>query len=368
MSKIRIGINLLPLFDTIAGAERYAQSIVKALAKIDRENEYILFLNRYNKDYYKVEQDNFTNVVCDFPKNKIARVFYEQFALPERIKNYKLDILFSTCNIAPLRAGCKLVTMMFDVHWLLLPQFFGNMKNFYIKKMLSATAEKSSKILTLSTCSKNDIVKLFGVSPEKVDVTFCGYMPEINGHKTVKDDKYILFVGQFHKRKNIPSLIRAFEVLKDKHAVEHKLYLAGRSGDGDTEILKLCAGSKYADDIKVTGYILDNDLTLLYNKADIFVYPSFYEGFGIPVIEAMAHKVPVACSNASSLPEVAGDGALYFNPHNVSEIAEKIAVLAKDKKVREKLIENGLRQVKKFTWEEVAVKTLEAFKEAAAQN
>lgn len=367
MKKIKIGINTLPLFDTMAGAERYTQNIIKSLAKLDKRNDYVLFLNKYNEKFYKIEQDNFKNIICVFPKNKIARAAYEQFVLPKKARRENIDILFSTCNIAPLSLRCRLVTMMFDLHWLRIPRFFSGMKNFYIKKMLEATAKRSDKILTLSLSSKNDIAEIFNINPEKIKVTYCGSenMPFPAGAAKPRPGgvKYILFVGQFHKRKNIPTLIKAFEKVKDKLNTPHQLYLAGRRGDGYEEVTRLCEKSTHKDDIKIAGYILDEELALLYNNADMFIYPSFYEGFGMPVIEAMAYNLPVICSNSSSLPEVAADAALYFDPGNPDELAAKIEILIKDGVKKEELIKKGREQIKKFTWEEVGRRTLEAIEE-----
>lgn len=370
MKKIKIGINTLPLFDTMAGAERYAQNVIKALSKLDKINEYVLFLNCFNKDSYSIYQDNFKNLVCNFPKNKIARVFYEQFILPRLAEKENIDVLFSTCNIAPIRTKCALVTMIFDLHWLRYPQFFNTIKNFYLNKMLDATAKKSARILTLSESSKKDIVDIFKINPEKISVTYCGsdniYHDDTDERlfkkqqqKGASGDKYILFVGQFHKRKNIPLLIRSFEKVKKELNIPHKLYLVGRPGDGFNEVVKLYNKSAYKNDIKIMGYLLDENLTLLYNNADIFIYPSLYEGFGLPIVEAFANKVPVISSYASSLPEVGADGALYFNPQNEDELAEKIKILIKNEKLKKELVAKGLKQAEKFTWEKVAQTTLE---------
>lgn len=373
MARLRVGINTLPLFDTVAGAERYTEKIIRSLAKLDKDGEYVLFLNHYNKERYSVNQNNFKNIICGSPKNKIARICYEQFILPGFAEKEKIDILFSTCNVAPVRARCSLITMIFDLHWLIYPHFFDGVKNFYLKKMLEATAKRSAKILTLSESSKKDIVRIFDIAPEKINITYCG--SENIDHKNCRGegpfaptDKYILFVGQFHKRKNIPALIRAFELIKEKLNIPHKLYIVGRAGDGHKEVMRLYEKSKYKDKIKIFGYMFDEYLALMYNNADIFIYPSFYEGFGLPVIEAMRCGIPVISSNASSLPEVGGDGALYFDPQNAHELADKIEILIKDDTRRKELIANGLKQAEKFTWDEVGKRTLEAFEEIANQN
>jgi len=371
MGKIKIGINTLPLFDTIAGAERYTQNIIRSLARLDKDNEYILFLNRYNKNSYGVDQNNFKNIVCNFPKNKLVRVLYEQLVLPKLAEREKVDILFSTCNIAPVSAKCALLTMMFDLHWLIYPQFFDGVKNFYLKKMLEATARRSAKILTLSESSKKDIVNIFNITPEKISITYCGSenvnLKNCRGEGPFAPiDKYILFVGQFHKRKNIPTLIKAFELAKKRLNIPHKLYLVGRPGDDYENIVKLREKSACVGDIKIIGYILDKELALVYNNADIFIYPSLYEGFGLPVIEAMALGAPVIASNVSSIPEAGGDGALYFNPQNADELADKMEILIKDDAKRRELIAKGLKQAEKFTWDEVGRRTLKAIYEVAS--
>lgn len=369
---MRIGINTLALLNTTAGAERYAQNIINNLARIDKDNQYYLFLSKMNHQIYQIKQDNFKNIIYNFPaQNRLLRIFYEQFVLPREIKKYKIDILFSPTNVVPLKMKCASVVMVFDLHWFFFSHLFSKLRSFYMTKMIKNAIKKADVILTLSNSSKNDIIKLFNICTDKIKITPCSVFGDDNkrsldGLSAFKEKKepYILFVGQTHKRKNIISIIKAYFILKKDNNIPHKLLLVGRPGDAQKEVEKLVFELNLIEFVKIIGHTTDKQLADFYKNADLFVYPSLYEGFGIPVLEAMNFKVPVITSNMSSLPEVASQSAILVDPYKIDDLVSAILKVLQNKSLREKMIADGLKQVQKFSWAESAQITLEAFNQA----
>jgi glycosyltransferase involved in cell wall biosynthesis len=375
MKRMHVAINTLPLLSNKAGAERYTENILKNLAMIDAENNYTLLLNDLNKNFYKIDQKNFNNMLLNVDaQSRIRRIIAEQCYIPFLIKKtLDIDIYFSPCNIAPMFISTPKVTMLFDVHWILFPQLFNRAKMTYLKRAIRSTVKGSQRILTISNNSKKDIVKIFGVQEDKVKVTYLGVDPafkvevdkeRVEGvlSKYEIEGKFVLSVCQLHKRKNLLRLLLAFSHLKDSNKIRHTLVLAGGPGDGTNEIEYFLTSTRRKD-ILVTGCIPDEDIRFLYNAADLFVYPSLYEGFGLPVIEAMACGTPVVTSNVSSLPEVAGDAAILVNPYSVEDIADAIYRVISDKELKEDLTAKGLKRAAEFSWEKAARETLKVFEE-----
>lgn len=359
---MKIGINTLALLDSKAGAERYAENIIKNIAKIDRENEYFLYLTGINSSIYGVEQENFKKIIFKIPSNiRLLRVFWEQAILPLDARRKKLDLLFSPTNIAPVNLPCPSVVMIFDLHWFVFEELFDRKRLLYIKQMITRSAKNAEAVLTLSESSKRDIVKYLNVSEDKITVTYCGAAERENTDgSSPLSFKYILSVGQIHKRKNFCRLVEAFKLVKER-GLNYKLVIIGRPGDGTEELEKLIKDEGLKEDLIWLGYVEDKVLEQYYSHASLLVYPSLYEGFGLPPLEAMARGVPVIASRSSSIPEVIGKAGVLIDPENVNEMAESIIKVLTDEKLAKSLSENGLKQAEKFTWQECARRTLDVF-------
>ncbi|MDQ5954196.1 MAG: hypothetical protein QG583_124, partial [Patescibacteria group bacterium] len=234
---------------------------------------------------------------------------------------------------------------------------------------------KAKKIITISEATKSDIIKFYKVSGEKIHVIYPGIKPSLlsNSHmsnddvkkKYAIDSKFILFVGTLQPRKNIARLIEAFSLLNDK---EVKLVIVGKKGWKYEEILE--APKKFGCEEKVVflNFVPEEDLQVLYKNAELFAFPSLYEGFGLPVLEAMKFNCPVLTSNVSSLPEAGGDAAHYCNPESTESIKEGIEKILEDRKYRVNLIEKGKENIKKFSWEKAAKETLAVLTEVGNNN
>ena len=371
---MRIAINTLPLLDGKAGAERYTKNLIKYIAKCNSENKYYLFLSSLNKPYYEVEDNQFNNIVLNLnPRIKTTRILGEQLYLPWALKRLGIDLLFSPCNIGPKLTSVPLVITLFDLHWLLFPELFSPIKLFYLRMALKWSVHKAQAVITISQNSKNDILRMYKIPQERVKVIYLGLDPIFKKETGVENlaflkqrygiiKKYFLYVGQFHKRKNIMGLLRAFVNLKTESQIDHQLVLVGGDGDGSSEV-KQFLNKMGLKDVLVTGCIPDQEVSLLYNSAECLVYPSFYEGFGLPVIEAMACGCPVVTSRTSSLPEVAGDAAILVDPYSVEDIARGIQDIINKPELRYQLIQDGFKQAQKYTWERTARETVSVFEQ-----
>lgn len=373
---MRIAINTLPLLTNKAGAERYAENILEQFAKIDPVNRYYLISSEINKDIYGIRQQNFESIIYKGnTRSRMVRILGEQLYIPALTRRLRPDIFFTPCNIAPRFVGAPQVVTLFDLHWLIFPELFSKIKLMYLERSIGWSVHNARRIITISENSKKDIIARFGIPEEKVRVTYLGLDPVFSDKRrdepaiagTIRklgiDGKYILSVGQLHKRKNILALIKAFHDLKSRKLLpDHKLVIAGGRGDGHSEIVSYIS-SHDVKDVIITGCVTDEDILSLYKGADLMVYPSLYEGFGLPVIEAMACGVPVVTSNVSSLPEVAGGAALLIDPYSVAGIAEAMHRVLSNRDLRDNLVQKGLRRAEEFSWEKAAQETLKVFEE-----
>ena len=250
-----------------------------------------------------------------------------------------------------------------DLAYLLYPETFNKDDLYQLVKWTKYSVEKSKKVITISESSKNDIISRYQLKSDKVEVVYPGIKP---GSKDMSNTNikekyhiegpYILFVSTLQPRKNLVRLIEA--IARIEETVKIKLVVVGRKGWKYEEIL--AAPKKYGieDKIMFLDFVDDQDLSLLYKEADLFVMPSLYEGFGLPVLEAMKNGCPVATSNTSSLPEAGGDAAAYFDPESIEDMASVITDVLTDKKMRDNMINKGHEQVKKFSWEKSAKEAL----------
>lgn len=286
------------------------------------------------------------------------------------------DVFFTPTHYAPRFSPVPTVISIMDLSYIHFPEMFKKLDLYQLQSWTAYSVNKAKKVLTISRASKNDIIKVYKVPPEKVAVTYPG-IKEVSSskYKILSMDKfkkkygisgeYILFVGTLQPRKNLVRLIEAFAKLSSPTL---SLVIVGKKGWLYEEILEAPKKFGVEDRVKFLDFVLDEDLSVLYQNALCFVLPSLYEGFGLPVLEAMSNGCPVIISNVSSLPEAGGEAALYVDPQNVDDIKEKLKLIIEDQKLRKKLIEKGYKQVKKFSWEKTAKETLRVLEEVANER
>lgn len=317
--------------------------------------------------------------------------FWTQFGLPINLylTRPKPDVFFSPTHYAPRFSPVPSVISVMDLSFLRFPELFNKSDMYQLKNWTKYSVKKAAKVLTISDSSRNDIINTYQILEQKVLTIYPGIkqtvslQPRVYAMNELKakydiSDNYILFVGTLQPRKNIGRLIEAFSRIKNptegeaRHGRQEsgikdlQLVVIGKRGWLYEEILDAPKKFGVEDKVKFLEGINDEELAVFYKHALCYVLPSLYEGFGLPVVEAMKHGCPVITSNISSLPEAGGDAALYVDPEDVDDIAEKIVQLVKDKDLRKDLAEKGKKQAAKFSWEKTAKETLKVLVDVAA--
>jgi len=359
----RFGFNQSTNLPNRVGSSELCFQLLSKLSKIDKLNNYSIFLPVGPALDMPKESQNWEYVVFH------SRKLWTLLGLSGRLKSHKLDVFFSPTHYLPVYTGCPSVISILDVSYLYFPNLFKKKDLYQLKLWGKYSIKRADKIITISKSSKNDIIKAYKVNEAKVAVVYPGIKELKNGAKALNMDElnkkfrinkeYILFVGTLQPRKNIVKLIDAFSKLESKV----DLVIVGKKGWQFEEILE--APKKYgvSERVKFLDSVTDEELPSLYKNAVCFCLPSLYEGFGLPILEAMQNGCPVLTSNVSSLPEAGGDAALYFNPENADDIKEALEKVLSNEKLRQDMIKKGYNQVKKFSWDKSARETLKVLED-----
>lgn len=291
--------------------------------------------------------------------------FWTQLALPLDLylRKPRPSVFFTPSHYAPRFSPIPSAISIMDLSYIKYPELFKKNDLYQLRNWTSYSVKKSSKIFTISLASKNDIIKEYKLPESKVIVIYPGLKPMSEKPKSFMG-KYILFVGTLQPRKNIVRLVEAFSKIKDKYP-NLVLLVVGKKGWLFEEILNSPKKFGVEDKVRFLDFVKDEEMPGLYKKAQCFVLPSLYEGFGLPVLEAMKYGCPVILSNISSLPEAGGNAALYFNPQDPNDIAKKLNKVLSDEKLRSEMVKKGYEQVKKFSWEKTARETLKVLESIA---
>jgi glycosyltransferase involved in cell wall biosynthesis len=351
------------------GIGRYMKCLTEAVVAQAPEHEYLLILPPGGE------------ALVEAPKaEKISpRLKYyslrEQIELPRILARHKIDLLHSPHFLLPLVRPCPAVATIHDVVYLACPQDLPSRAGrLYYRAMMHACSRLAARIITDSEHSQKEIQRVLHADPARIEVIYPGVAPQffrVTDPARLKaararygiDRDYVLCVGIYKARKNHAGLLRAFRRVLDG-GVPAQLVIAGPMAEGETGLRRLAAELGVSDSVVFTGFVDEPDLRALYSAARVCACPSLYEGFGFTVLEAMACGAPVVCSSATSLPEVAGDAALYFDPNEPEEIAGQLLRVMTDDKLRASLIERGQINAQRFSWEETARQTLAVYHHA----
>ena len=388
---MHIGIDIRPLMSPArSGVGEYTFELLNAIFSIEKTNQYFLFYNSHTDVSQYIpqwKQDNIHYVHKKYP-NKLFNAATKIFGVPKIDSTIQNSITLASGNPSPqldyffspnfgftaLTKKTKQILTVHDLSFEFFPEFFSFKQRLWHQAINpKKQCQRATTIICPSENTKRDIISLYKISAEKITVIYPGVKchPElvsgsqdINGmpkqvrHDTVKKynlpHKFILFLGTIEPRKNILAIIEAYEKAYSSFAFPHPLVIAGYKGWKDTKIYKRAQASLLKDKIKFIGPIEAQDKISLYGLAELFVYPSFYEGFGFPPLEAMACGTPVITSNRSSLPEVTSNAAYLVNPNRPAELAAAMVEILKNDKLREEFKKRGLEQAKKFSWEKAA--------------
>ena len=378
---MKIGVDIRVLMDKYySGVSEYTANLLNAILEIDKENEYKLFYNSWHNQDERLgiwSKENSQVIGLHVP-NKIFNYLYQKIFLKPKLDKVLggVDIFWSPhFNFACLSKDTKIIITVHDLSFLRYPEFFNSRKNFWHKALgIKKTLQEADKIIAVSENTKNDIIELLDIPEDKIRVIYSGnnaFKIEINESVAKEyllkhriNNRFILYLGTIEPRKNIIGLIEAYNILRSKNdsCNDVKLVLAGASGWKNKKTYRAWQLSPYKKDIIFLGYVNQTEKEILYCKASVFAYLSFYEGFGFPPLEAMTYGAPVVCANVSSIPEVVSDAALLVNPFDFNEIADALANVLFDNVLRELLIERGYERARFFDWKKTAKKYLEIFK------
>ena len=359
-----------------SGIEEYTENLLSHMLFIDTSIKFKLFYSSFRDhigDYSWLNLPNVDLVDYKIPNNLLfgsARVFNWPF-MDELMDG--ADVFFSPhFFLAPLSKGCKRVTTIHDLSFASFPEYFSARQNIWHRIEMSPSKQfkSSDKIIAVSKSTKDDLASKYDIDPARINVVHSGISDNIarptdeNLEKFRLNkglpEKFILFLGKLEPRKNVVALIRAFNMLKLQTGFEDlNLVIAGTKGWLSQSIFKEVAASPYKSQIVLTGHVVDDDRSFYYSLASVFVYPSLFEGFGFPPLEAMRCGTPVVVSNNSSLPEVAGDASIMVDPRSVDEVAFSVRQVLVDRELRASLVELGAKRAAQFTWQKAAEETLD---------
>lgn len=383
---MRIGIEAQRLFRPHKhGMDRVALELIKNLQVLDKENQYFIFVKPDEDNTVIEETENFKIVEVEGGSYPI----WEQVKLPKMVKSYNCDVLHCTSNTAPLNVKIPLITTLHDVIFkestiqkqlTSSASWYQKIGNLYRRLIVDAVVKRSHQLITVSNYEKHNISSVYRLDDSKIQTVHNGvnrnFTSEISeAKKKMVREKYnlpkqfLLHIGNTEPRKNTARVLKAFNKYNNNFSDEVKLVLIGLNESKLKSLLKdIGLEKELAKKIVLTGYVSDEDLPAVFNLSEMFLFPSLREGFGIPIIEAMACGVPVITSNTSSMPEVAGDAALLVDPNRVGSIFEAIVKLRLDREFRDKLISKGLERHKLFSWENAAKKVLNIYQQFNHKN
>jgi glycosyltransferase involved in cell wall biosynthesis len=369
---VRIGIDFR--LDQ-SGIGRYTEELITHLAKIDKENNYLIFVRQDRFNNWEPPDTNFSKILADVDYYTAS----EQLKMPAILGKHRMDLMhFPHFNVPVLYTGKFIVTihdLTHTKHSTTAATTRGRLKFAYRKLgygiAMRTAARRSRRIIAISKHDKKDIVDGLGVPESKVDVIYEGFDPQIFGksdqtvfknHGIV--EPYFLAVGNFYPHKNLSRLVQAFAAAKQK-GLDGQLVLVGDYANFDGPVLQVATEQHVKNDVILTGRVSDAQLGTLYKKARGLAFISLAEGFGLPPLEAFANNIPVLASSASATPEIVGDGAYLVDPLNVSAIADGLLTLANDQRLRANLIKAGSERLKSFSWEKAAQETLATYQKSA---
>lgn len=351
--------------DYRVGVSNYTYQLLLYFKKKANENlQFIVFLKEKNEPDMPKENKFFRYQIIP------AKFLWSQIFLPLSLLKIKLDLFFSPAHYAPRFVKIPYVVTIHDLSFFRYPEDFRKRDLLKLIFWTNYSIKQAKKIIAVSQTTKKDIMKIYQIPEEKVKVIYNGYEKSRSrtGHWLSNiPKKYFLYVGTLQPRKNLSTLVNAFNFFQKKFP-QFELVIAGKKGWLYDNLFKQVSDLGLTEKVFFTGYISNKQLEFLYRHAFAFVLPSLYEGFGIPILEAMSFNCPVISAYSSSLPEIGADACLYFNPLDEKDLAEKMELLLKNNQLRKDLIKKGKKRIKEFSWIKCAQETLALLIESAKKN
>jgi len=362
---MRIAVNTrLLIKNRLEGIGWFTYETMKRFTQEHPEHEFFFLFDReFDQEF--VFSPNVTPIKLNpQARHPVLWYYWFEFSVRHFIENNNIDLFISTDGYLSLKTNIPQVAVIHDINFFHFPKTIPPFTRWYYNYFFPKFSKKSTRIATVSQYSKADIVKCYGIDPEKIDVVYNGvnekYSP-ISNEEVVRTraqvsegNPYFVFVGAFNPRKNISRLLLAFDHFKSQYQSKIKLIIVGEKMYGTARMMRILKGLRFKDDIIFTGRLNVDELRYVIGSALAMTYVSYYEGFGIPLLEAMKCGVPIVASDQTSIPEVAGDAAIYVNPFSIDSISEGMIRIASNVDLRDRLINNAAIQSQKFSWDKTA--------------
>jgi glycosyltransferase involved in cell wall biosynthesis len=345
------------------GIEEYSFQVIKHLAGKLESHQVVLYLRKNQNVDFELPQ-NWKTKIIKWP------YLWTQIGLSLEMLFYPVDRLFVPAHTVPIVHPKNTMVTIHGLEYEFCPDAYSFWAKIYMRSVIKNSCRWARTIIAVSENTKKDLIKLYRVSADKIQVIYEGYdadekvqiqniKSQINTKYKIQNTKYLLFIGRLEERKNIVGIIKAFEILKEQYKLPHKLVLAGKFGYGEKKIKEELKNINCVKDIILTGYVSEEEKRELLKNADIFLFPTFYEGFGIPVLEAQSAGVPVIAGDNSSIPEISNlaagsPSAVLVDPKNAEKIADASYKLLSDKALRDDIIKKGYENAKRFSWKKCA--------------
>lgn len=360
---VNIGLDLHTIGRMKTGNETYIQNLAEQFSQLDQKEAEFFFYHTAD-DLEDSKRGLRGQIRRVWPHNPLVRI---PISFPYMLLRDSIDVAHFQ-YVAPPVCPCPTMVTIHDISFEFFPEYFKPAERRRMKMLIPYSARKASHIITISEFSKRQMIETYGLAEDKISVTYLGVS---NRFKQTRNPEvlerilsrfkirrpYLLGVGNIQPRKNLKRLIAVYARLLKEDQIDHELVLVGNPAWKSSEIKHAMVDHGLQDRVHFTGYVTEDELVALYNLAHIFVYPSLYEGFGLPVLEAMACGTPVVTSNVSSIPEVAGDAALLVDPQSDSEIKNAIIKLVNNPEFYYTIVQKGIQQANRFAWEETAKQT-----------
>lgn len=377
---MRFGFNFQAIDKYFSGVEYYSLGLLNGLLRIDTQNTYIVFTNQPDLVKEHIPQsENLTIIEIKYLKTRAARICWEHTQLPRLSVKHKLHVLHCPSYICPLRKiSVPYVVTIHDTIAIDHPQWCKETNALYFNLFMKAAAKKASRIISVSECSANDVKRNLNLPCSKVRTIYSGIDEIFRAGKNSSrcsevrarynlPERYILYVGNIEPKKNIGTLLRVQKTLREKGLL-HKLVIVGKRSWAAKAEIKEISRETVSGNVVCPGYVDRNDLPYVYQMTDVFVFPSLYEGFGFPPLEAMACGTPVISTRSGALAETVSDAALIVEPHDIKQITQAIFSMITDSSFRERHTRMGFKQSSMFNWDRAAEQTLSVYKEVSIAN
>ena len=376
----RIALNALLLTPRLGGVGVYIRFLMRGMFSVQKDWKPFVFLSKKtiqsDPDFAKKDSVKAVNIRSLHPQ---VRLLSEFFAWPRILKRQKINLFHSPISYVPPGVKIPAIVTVHDLRYFHYPETYTRLRGKFLERIIPKSAHSAVKILTVSNATKKDIIKYLNVSADKIQVIhegidaarFQAQYSEQNYQSVKKKyrlpDRYFLTVGHLEPRKNYERLFESLAILAERYHIKIPLVVVGQENWYFQKIYDKVKKLKLSDSIHFTGFVNDADLPVLYQKADLFIAPSLFEGFGFTPLEAMAAGIPVAASNTSSHPEILGDAATYFDPYDPEEIAQTMRDVFSDMDLRSTFVQKGRRRVQKFTWDSCCAQTFREYEKVLAE-